>query len=72
MTHASSVLSSDHRARRLRRPVDWTAIVAAAFFLAVCAAEIGLDLARRVANQPDNAHGFCDVSGMEASRWVRA
>jgi hypothetical protein len=42
MTHASSVLSSDHRARRLRRPVDWTAIVAAAFFLAVCAAEMAL------------------------------
>jgi hypothetical protein len=42
MTHALSASSSDRRARRQHRRIDPAAIVAAAFFLAVCAAEMAL------------------------------
>jgi hypothetical protein len=42
MTHALSASSSDHRARRRHLHIDPAAIVAAVFFLAVCAAEMAL------------------------------
>lgn len=42
MTHAPSALSSDHGKNRLLLKVDPMVIVAAAFFLAVYAAEMAL------------------------------
>jgi hypothetical protein len=42
MTHASSALSIERGLHRLRRKVDPVSIIAAAFFLAVFAAEMAL------------------------------
>jgi hypothetical protein len=42
MTHAPSALSIDRGKHRLRLKVDPVSIIAAAFFLAVCAAEMAL------------------------------
>jgi hypothetical protein len=42
MTHASTILSVNRGARQSRLRVDPSAIVAAVFFLAVCAAEMAL------------------------------